>query len=144
MKIELLKNAFRGVTRQEKAALAALAIVPRKRRDLPVASIHFDTVNEAPVVERAELLALALKIFDLAVHMELDEAEGLIGLLQDAGVLLKKDGRFLRWQMRAGIEQGAVVDLIAFARAMMQASPRKDDVLELLNDIACRRYQAAS
>ena len=143
MKIELLNNAFRGVTRQEKAALAALAIVPRKRRELPVASIHFDTVNEAPVVERAELLALASKIFDPQC-MELDEAEGLIGLLQDAGVLLKKDGRFLRWQMRAGIGQGAVVDLIAFARAMMQASPRKDDVLELLNDIACHRYQAAS
>ena len=143
MKIELLNNAFRGVTRQEKAALAALAIVPRKRRELPVASIHFDTVNKAPVVERAELLALASKIFDPQC-MELDEAEGLIGLLQDAGVLLKKDGRFLRWQMRAGIEQGAVVDLIAFARAIMQASPRKDDVLELLNDIACHRYQAAS
>ncbi|MBG03736.1 MAG: hypothetical protein CMM59_06630 [Rhodospirillaceae bacterium] len=143
MKIELLKNAFRGVTRQEEAALAALAIVPRKRRELPVASTHFDTVNEAPVVERAELLALASKIFD-PQRMERDEAEGLIGLLQDAGVLPKKDGRFLRWQMRAGIEQGAVVDLIAFARAMMPASPRKDDVLELLNDIAGRRYQAAS
>ena len=74
MKIELLKNAFRGVTRQEEAALAALAIVPRKRRELPVASTHFDTVNEAPVVERAELLALASKIFD-PQHMGRDEAE---------------------------------------------------------------------
>ena len=143
MKIELLNNAFRGVTRQEKAALAALAIVPRKRRELPVASIHFDTVNEAPVVERAELLALASKIFDPQC-MELDEAEGLIGLLQDAGVLLKKDGHFLLWQMQAGIEQGAVVDLIASVRAMMPASPHKDNILDLLNDIAGRRYQAAS
>ena len=143
MKIELLKNAFRGVTRQEDAALAALAIVPRKRRQLPIASTHFDTVNEAPVVERAELLAMATKIFD-PQHMERDEAEGLIGLLQDAGVLPQKDGRFLRWQMRAGIEQGAVVDLIASVRAMMPASPRKDDILDLLNDIAGRRYQAAS
>ena len=143
MKIELLKNAFRGVTRQEEAALAALAIVPRKRRELPIASTHFDTVNEAPVVERAELLALASKIFD-PQHMERDEAEGLIGLLQDAGVLPKKDDGFLCWQMRAGIEQGAVVDLIASVRAMMPASPHKDDILDLLNDIAGRRYQAAS
>ena len=80
MKIELLKNAFCGVTRREEAALA-LAIVPRKRRELPIASTHFDTVNEAPIIERAELLALASKIFDLQ-HMGRDEAEGLIGLLQ--------------------------------------------------------------
>ena len=143
MKIELLKNAFRGVTRQEEAAPAALAIVPRKRRELPIASTHFDTVNEAPVVERAELLALASKIFD-PQHMERDEAEGLIGLLQDAGVLPKNDGHFLLWQMQAGIEQGAVVDLIASVRAMMPASPHKDNILDLLNDIAGRRYQAAS
>jgi len=143
MKIELLKNAFRGVTRQEEAALAALAIVPRKRRELPVASAHFDSVNEAPVVERAELLTLASRIFD-PQRMQRDEAEGLIGLLQDAGALPKRDGRFLRWQMRTGIEQGAVVDLIAFARAMMPASPTKDDVLALLNDIAGLRYWAAS
>lgn len=143
MKIELLMNAFRGVTRQEEAALAALAIVPRKRRELPIASTHFDTVNEAPVVERAELLALASKIFD-PQHMERDEAEGLIGLLQDAAVLPKKDGRSLRWQMRARIEQGAVADLIASVRAMMPASPHKDDILDLLNDIADRRYPAAS
>ncbi|MEC8697914.1 MAG: hypothetical protein VXY20_00995 [Pseudomonadota bacterium] len=142
MKIELLKNAFRGVTRQEDSALAALAIVPRKRRKLPIASTHFDTINEAPVVERAELLALASKIFD-PQRMERDEAEGLIGLLQDAGVLPKKEGRFLRWQMRAGIEPGAVVDLIASVRAMMPASPQKDDILDLLNDIVGRRYQAA-
>ena len=143
MKIELLKNAFRGVKRQEEAALAALAIVPRKRRELPVASTHFDTVNEAPVVERAELLALASKTFD-PQHMGRDEAEGLIGLLQDAGVLPKKNGRFLRWQMRAEIEQGAVVDLIASVRTIMSASPHKDDILDLLNDIVGRRYQAAS
>ena len=143
MKIELLKNAFRGVTRQDEAALAAHATVPRKRRELPVASMHYDTVNEAPVVERAELLALASKIFD-PQRMERDEAEGLIGLLQDAGVLPKKDGCFLRWQMRAGIEQGAVVDLIASVRAMLPASLHKEDILDLLNDIAGRRYQAAS
>ena len=143
MKIELLKNAFRGVTREEEATLAALAIVPRKRRELPIASTHFDTINEAPVVERAELLALASKIFD-PQHMGRDEAEGLIGLLQDAGVLPKKEGRFLRWQMRAGIEPGEVVDLIASVRAMMPASPHKDNILDLLKDIAGRRYQAAS
>ena len=143
MKIELLKNAFRGVTHQGEAALTALAIVPRKRRELPIASTHFDSVNEEPVVERAELLALASKIFD-PQHMGRDEAEGLIGLLQDADVLPKKDGRFLHWQMRAGIEQGAVVDLIASVRAMMPASPHKDNILDLLNDIAGRRYQAAS
>ena len=95
------------------------------------------------LLQRAELLALASKIFD-PQHMERDEAEGLIGLLQDAGVLPKKDGHFLLWQMRAGIEQGAVVDLIASVRAMMPASPHKDNILDLLNDIAGRRYQAAS
>ena len=39
--------------------------------------------------------------------------------------MTKKDGDFLRWQSRAGIEQGAVVDLIASVRAMMPTSPHK-------------------
>ena len=68
MKIELLKNAFRGVTHQGEAAKKALAIVQRKRRELPIASTHFDTVNEAPVVERAELCGFGLEDFRPAAH----------------------------------------------------------------------------
>ena len=143
MKIELLKNAFRGVSNPDTLALAAMPTVPRKRCQLPVASLHLDKVNGAPVVERARLLALMAKNFDPQC-MTQDEAEGLIDLLQDADLLAGKDVRFLRGQMREGIKQSSVVDLIFIARSVMPASSNKDNLITVLNNTVGLRYRAAS
>ena len=130
MKIELLKNTFRGVSKPETLALAAIPTVPRKRCQLPVASSQLDKVNGAPVVERTRLLALMSKIFD-PQSMTQDEAEVLINLLQDADLLAGKDVRFLCGQMREGIKQSGAVDLIFIARSVMPASSNKDNLLAL-------------
>ena len=134
MKIELLKNTFRGCSHPEAPALAATQIVPRKRGQLPVASTQFDKVNGAFAVDQAKLLALMSKIFNPQC-MTQNEAEGLISLLQDADVLAKQDVCFLRGQMREEIEHSGVVDLIVIVRSVMPASSNKDDLLAILNNI---------
>ena len=143
MKIELLKNTFRGCSHPEAPALAATQIVPRKRGQLPVASTQFDKVNGTFVVDQAKLLALMSKIFNPQC-MTQNEAEGLISLLQDADVLAKQDVCFLRGQMREEIEHSGVVDLIVIVRSVMSASSNKDDLLAILNNIVGLRYRRAS
>ena len=143
MKIELLKNTFRGCSHPEAPALAAMQIVPRKRGQLPVASTQFDKVNGTFVVDQAKLLALMSKIFNPQC-MTQNEAEGLISLLQDADVLAKQDVCFLRGQVREEIEHSGVVDLIVIVRSFMPASSNKDDLLAILNNIVGLRYRRAS
>ncbi len=143
MKIELLKNTFRGCSHPGAPALAATQIVPRKRGQLPVASTQFDKVNGTFVVDQAKLLALMSKIFNPQC-MTQNEAEGLISLLQDADVLAKQDVCFLRGQMREEIEHSGVVDLIVIVRSFMPASSNKDDLLAILNNIVGLRYRRAS
>ena len=143
MKIELLKNAFSGVSHREASALAAMPTVPRKRCQLPVASSHLNEVNGAAVVERTRILALMSKIFDPQC-MTQDKAEGLINLLQDADLLAEKEVRFIRGQVREGIKQSGVVDLIFIARSVMPTSSNKDNLLALLNNAVGLRYRAAS
>ena len=143
MKIELLKNTFRGGSHPEAPALAAMQIVPRKRGQLPVASTQFDKVNGAFAVDQAKLLALMSKIFNPQC-MTQNEAEGLISLLQDADLLAKQDVCFLRGQMREEIEHSGVVDLIVIVRSVMPASSNKDDLLAILNNIVGLRYRTAS
>ncbi|MBO89860.1 MAG: hypothetical protein CMP14_10095 [Rickettsiales bacterium] len=142
MKIELLKNAFRGVMRSEARALKSAPIVPRKRCQLPVASMHFDSVNGAPVVERAKLLAMMSKVFNPQC-MTRGEAEGLINVIHDAELLTKKDIWILRGGIREGIEQSGFVDLIVLVHSLTPVSTNKDDLLELLNSIVGLRYRAA-
>jgi hypothetical protein len=142
MKIELLKNAFRSVTRQEEAAMAALAMVPRKRRVLPVAGTHFDTVNEAPSVDREVLLSHAAMTFD-PQRMERREAEGLIEFLQEGELLPTAEGRQLLVQLRASTDDEATVDLLSFVRTMLPDAPAKRIGLSLLNDIVGLRFRAA-
>jgi len=143
MKIELLKNTFRGVSHPEASALAAMQIVPRKRGQLPVASMQFDKVNGAFAVDQAKLLTLMSKSFNPQC-MTQNEAEGLISLLQDADLLAKQDVCFLRGQMREEIEHSGVVDLIVIVRSFMPASSNKDDLLAILNNIVGLRYRRES
>lgn len=142
MKIELLNNAFRGVTRREEATLAALAIVPRKRRELPVAGGHFDSVNEPKLAKRSALLSLAAATFDPR-RLSRVAAEGLIEFLQDGGLLSTDDADFLLLHLRAGTEKNAALDLYSYFQMNLPAAPAKDNGLSVLDDILGLRYRAA-
>lgn len=143
MKIELLKNAFRSLSRQEEVALAALAMVPRKRRALPVAGRHFDAVNQPPEINSEELLSMAAAAFDPR-RLTRRAAEGLLELLQDGEILSKDDSRQALTVLRAATEKDSTVDLIAFFQAMLPEAPGKRRSLAVLNDIAGHRFSAAS
>ena len=143
MKIELLRNSFRGVTRQEQAALAALVIVPRKRRELPVAGRYFDSVNEPKLAAKSALLSLAAATFDPR-RLSRGAAEALIEFLQDGDVLSSDDAQFLLLHLRLGMEKDAALDLYSFFQMNLPAAPAKDNGLSALDDIIGLRYRAAS
>jgi hypothetical protein len=143
MKIELLKNSFRGVTRQEEATIAALAIVPRKRHELPVAGGHFDSVNESKLAARSALLSLAAATFD-PHRLSRAAAESLIGFLQDGGLLSSDDSRFLLMHLRLITEKQVALDLYFYFQMNLPASPAKNNGLSVLDDIIGLRYRAAS
>jgi hypothetical protein len=142
MKIELLKNSFRGVTRQEEATLAALAIVPRKRHELPVASGHFDWVNEPKLAVKSALLSLAAATFD-PHRLSRVAAESLIEFLQDGDLLSSDEAHFLLLHLRLLSEKHAVHDLYSYFQMNLPAAPAKDKGLSVLNDIIGIRYRAA-
>jgi hypothetical protein len=143
MKIELLKNSFRGVTRQEETTLAAFAIVPRKRRELPVAGGHFDSVNEPKLAARSALLSLAAATFDPR-RLSRAAAESLIEFLQDGGLLSSDDAHFLLLHLRLGAEKNAVLDLYSYFQMNLPAASAKDNGLSVFCDIIGLRYRAAS
>jgi hypothetical protein len=142
MKIELLNNSFRGVTRQEEATLAALAIVPRKRRELPVAGGHFDSVNEPKLAARSALLSVAAATFDPR-RLSRAAAEGLIEFLRDGDLLSADDADFLLLHLRVGTEKNAALDLYSYIQMNLPAAPAKDNSLSVLDDILGLRYRAA-
>ena len=143
MKIELLKNSFRGVTRQEEATLAAMAIVPRKRRELPVAGGHFDSVNEPKLAAKSALLSLAAATFD-PHRLSRGAAESLIEFLQDGNLLSAGDAHFLMLHLCLGTEKHAALDLYSYFQMNLPAVPAKDNGLSVLDDILGIRYCAAS
>jgi hypothetical protein len=143
MKIELLKNSFRGVIRQEEATLGALAIVPRKRRELPVAGRYFDSVNEPKLAARSALLSLAAATFD-PLRLSRAAAESLIEFLQDGELLSSDDANFLMMLLRFGTEKHAVLNLYSYIQMNLPAISAKDRGLSLLDDIIGLRYRAAS
>lgn len=142
MKIELLQNAFRSITRQEEVTMAALAMVPRKRRELPVAGHHFDTVNEVSGVDKAVLLMFAAERFDPRRLSRLD-AEALLELLHDGELLSKEDNRYLQVHLRTNTEKNSTIDLVAFFQSMLPPSAAKDAGLDLLDTIIGLRFSEA-
>ena len=143
MKIELLKNAFRSLSRQEEFALAAMAIIPRKRGALPIASDHFDAVNQTPGTDSEKLLSLAAAIFDPR-RLTRRAAEGLLEFLQDGGILSKEDSRQALTILRSATEKASPIDLIAFFQAMLPEARAKRRSLAVLHYIAGQRFSAAS
>lgn len=142
MKIELLKNSFRGATRQEEATLAALAIVPRKRRQLPVAGGHFDTVNETRLAAKSELLSLAAATFDPR-RISQEAARSLREYLEDSELLSVEDAHFLKLYLELGTEESAIFDLYSYFETNLPEAPAKTNGLALLNDIHAQRFRAA-
>lgn len=143
MKIELLKNSFRGVARHEEATLAALAIVPRKRRLLPVAGGHFDAVNETALATIDELLGMAAATFDPR-RVNRAQAESLIELLEDAEFLTSDDTYHLSLALDLGVTQAATLDLYDFVRGNLPESAVKSRTLAVLDDIIALRFRAVS
>ena len=143
MKIELLKNSFRGIARHEEATLAALAIVPRKRRLLPVAGGHFDAVNETSLATNDDLLRLAAATFDPR-RTNRGQAEGLIKLLEDAEFLTAEDAYYLSLSLELGVDEIATLDLHNFVRSNLPESAVKTRTLALLNDIIALRFRGVS
>lgn len=143
MKIELLKNAFRGMARHEEANLAALAIVPRKRRLLPVAGDHFDAVNATSLATNDDLLGLAAATFDPR-QTDRTQAESLIKLLEDAEFLTAEDAYNLLLTLDSGADEVATLDLTNFVRNNLAESTIKSRTLALLNDIIELRFRAVS
>ena len=143
MKIELLKNSFRGVARHEEATLAALAIVPRKRRLLPVAGGHFDAVNETSLATNDDLLGLAAATFDPR-RMNRAQADSLIELLEDAEFLTSEDAYHLSLALDLGVDEAATLDLYNFVRGNLPESVTKSRTLAVLDDIIALRFRAVS
>ena len=113
MKIELLKNSFRGVTRHEETALAALAILPRKRRTLPVAGRHFDVVNETALASNEDLMTHIASTFD-PQRMTRVRAEVLIELLKDSELLSFGDAQQLSAALRLSVMPDSTLALYKF------------------------------
>ena len=143
MKIELPKNSFRGIARNEEAPLAALAIVPRKRRVLPVAGGHFDAVNETSLATTADLLRLAAATFDPR-RTNRAQAESLIKLLEDAEFLTAEDAYHLSLTLDLGVDEVATLDLYNFVRSNLPESEVKTRTLALLDDIIALRFRAVN
>ena len=143
MKIELLKNSFRGVARHEEATLAALAIVPRKRRLLPVAGGHFDAVNEKSLATNDDLLGLAAATFDPR-RMNRAQADSFIELLEDAEFLTSEDAYHLSLALDLGVDEAATLDLYNFVRGNLPESVTKSRTLAVLDDIIALRFRAVS
>jgi len=143
MKIELLKNSFCGVARHEEATLAALAIVPRKRRVLPVAGGHFDAVNETTLASDDDLMSLVAATFDPR-RMTRAQAESLMELLEDAEFLSSDEVHKLSLALSLGTSADAALDLYEFVRGSLPASDAKSSIVSILGDIIARRYRAVS
>ena len=143
MKIELLKNSFRGIARHEEATLAALAIVPRKRRLLPVAGGHFDAVNELSLATNDDLLGLAAATFDPR-QMNRAQAESLIELLEDAEFMTAEDAHQLSLTLDLSVSEVATLDLHNFVRSNLPKSAFRARTLALLDDINALRFRAVS
>ena len=143
MKVELLKNSFRGIARHEEATLAALAIVPRKRRLLPVAGGHFDAVNETSLATNDELLGFAAATFDPR-RTNRAQAESLIELLEDAEFLTAGDAYHLSLTLDLGVDKVSTLDLYNFMRSNLTESAVKTRPLALLDDIIALRFRAVS
>ena len=141
MKIELLKNSFRGIARHEEATLAANAIVPRKRRLLPVAGGHFDAVNTTSLATNDDLLGLAAATFDPR-RTNRAQSESLIELLEDAEFLTAGDAYHLSLTLDLGVHEVATFDLYNFVRSNLPESAVKTRILALLDDIIALRFRA--
>jgi hypothetical protein len=95
MKIELLKNAFRGLTNQPTVADDAWRLVPRKRRALPLAAAHLGRIDpNSTTTDRNDLLAFAARRFDPR-QLTRDDAEDLVELLHDGGALSARERHLL-------------------------------------------------
>ena len=143
MKIELLKNSFRGIAGHEEATMATLTIVPRKRHLLPVAGGHFDAVNITSLATNVDLLGLAAATFDPR-QMNRAQAESLIELLEDAGFLTTEDAYHLSLALDLGADDAAALDLYNFVRGNLPKSAVKTRTLVVLDDIISLRFGAMS
>ena len=142
MKIELLNNSFRGATRHEEVTLAALAMVPRKRRVLPVAGGHFDAVNNTTLSSNEDLMTLAAQTFDPR-RITRSQAESLMELLEDAEFLASKQIYELLVTLRHSVSPEATLNLYQFVRYNLPEAAPKGRIMAVLDDIIARRRQAA-
>ena len=142
MKIELLNNSFRGAPRHEEVILAALAIVPRKRRTLPVASGHFDAVNKTTLFSNEALMTLAAETFD-PLRITRPQSESLMQLLGDAEFLNSDQIYEFSAALRRKVSLEATLNLYEFARYNLPEPTLKCRIIAVLDDIIARRYQAA-
>ncbi len=143
MKIELLKNSFRGITGHEEATMATLTILPRKRHLLPVAGGHFDAVNITSLATNVDLLGLAAATFDPR-QMNRAQAESLIKLLEDAEFLTARDAFHLSMALDHGMAKATELDLYNFVRRSLPESAVKTRTLAVLDDIIALRFRAVS
>lgn len=148
MKIELLKNAFRSTTKREQAAASAMAIVPRKRRHLPVAGAHFDSVNDVPVVGEGRLMALAAANFDPR-RITRTGARNLVELLHDGGRIDRGDRDVMLVRLgfvgmgRYGLTDDACGNLLAVVGEHADESGSETRMLSVLNELVALRSKAA-
>ena len=143
MKIELLQNAFRGDPSHGIIASSLQSNAPRKRRQLPVASAHFDTVNECIGEDHESILIMAAENFDL-FHLTRESAEWIVELLHDGKLLTKSDSEFVCKLLRKWRPLRETIDLISFVRLAVPEDACKARVLALLNQIVALRFREAS
>lgn len=148
MKIELLTNAFRSVTKQEQAAGADMAAAPRKRRHLPVAGEHFDGMNERGSSGDARIMALAAETFDPR-RITRNAAKALLELLYESGRIDRADRDVLFVRLgfvgmgRYGFTGDAPVNLLAAVRQHAEESGSEMRMLSVLNELVALRTKAA-
>lgn len=148
MKIELLKNAFRSTSRHDEAEAATMAMMPRKRRHLPVAGAHLDSVTEAPVVGEGRLMALAAANFDPR-RITRTGARNLIELLYDGGRVDRADRDVMLVRLgfvgmgRYGLTDDASANLLAAVREHAGDSGSETRLLAVLNELVALRSKAA-
>ena len=143
MKVELLKNSFRGATRHEEAALAALAIVPRKRRVLPVAASHFDEVNKTVLTSNDDLILHAASTFDPR-RMTRMQAQSFIELLEDGEFLSCHDVQQLSSALNQIAMSNPTLDFYKFVQLSLPISAAKGHIISVLDDVIAQRCCAVS
>ena len=148
MKIELLKNAFRGVVGRDGLSANDMASVPRKRRHLPVAGEHYDGVNSGEMAREAAVVALAAETFDPR-RITRNAAKALMELLYEAGRIDRadRDVIFVRLGFigmgRYGFNDEHPGNLLAAVREHAGESGSEMRMLSVLNELVALRTRAA-